>query len=534
MPPVGLRLRLVVPLAWVLIAYGAFYTYFTTKTQRSEIMAEATVSTLRLANTVRRSTRYAMLQSRREDVHRTIEEIGQQPGMEHVRIFNKEGVIVYSSDGQEINRVVDRTAEGCNQCHDSEQPLTTLESPQRSRVYDSPHGFRTLAAIEVIYNEPSCWNAVCHAHNQEQKLLGVIDVGVSLQDADQRVARTTRDTIIWGVISTCIVCGLGMLLIHRLVNRPVQRLLVSTQRVAQGDLDVAIPVTSDDEIGQLTRSFVEMTEKLKTAQRQLQGWAQKLEEEIDSKTRDLKSAQAQIIRSEKLSSVGLLAAGVAHELNSPLTGILTFAHILAKHMPDGSDEQQQLRIIAKQAERCATIIRQLLDLSRERLPERKLHDLHGILEQSIALVEHQPRFRTVEIRRDFDRSIRHVLVDAGQMQQVFVNLLVNAGEAMPEGGQLAIRTRKLSAVKVSHAGGDGDAVQIVFSDTGVGIPPENIPKIFDPFFTSKDVGQGTGLGLAITHGIIEGHGGSIAVDSTPGEGTTFTITMPLDASEEMS
>ena len=178
--PVGLRLRLVVPLAWVLIAYGAFYTYFTTKTQRSEIMAEATVSTLRLANTVRRSTRYAMLQSRREDVHRMIEEIGQQPGMEHVRIFNKEGVIVYSSDGQEINRVVDRTAEGCNQCHDSEQPLTTLETPKRSRVYDSPGGYRTLAAIEVIYNEPSCWNAACHAHQQAQKLLGVIDVGVSL------------------------------------------------------------------------------------------------------------------------------------------------------------------------------------------------------------------------------------------------------------------------------------------------------------------------------------------------------------------
>ena len=149
-------------------------------------------------------------------------------------------------------------------------------------------------------------------------------------------------------------------------------------------------------------------------------------------------------------------------------------------------------------------------------------------------MEHQPRFRTIEIRRDFDRSIRHVLVDAGQMQQVFVNLLVNAGEAMPDGGRLAIETRRLTAGKVSHPGLDGDAVQIVFSDTGVGIPPENIRKIFDPFFTSKDVGQGTGLGLAITHGIIEGHGGSIAVDSTPGEGTTFTITMPLDTSEEMS
>ena len=267
MPPVGLRLRLVVPLAWVLIIYGAFYTYFTARTQQTEIMAEATVSTLRLANTVRRSTRNAMLQSRREDVHQMIEEIGEQPGMDHVRIFNKEGVIAYSSDEQEINRVVDRKAEGCNQCHDSEQPLTHAgHARSGSCVYDSAGGHRTLAAIEVIFNEPACWNAACHAHREDQKLLGVIDIGVSLQDADRRVARTTRDTAIFGVISTLAVCILGATLVHRLVNRPVQRLLESTKRVAEGDLDCVIPVTSADEIGQLTRSFVQMTDKLKSAQ----------------------------------------------------------------------------------------------------------------------------------------------------------------------------------------------------------------------------------------------------------------------------
>jgi two-component system NtrC family sensor kinase len=528
MPPVGLRLRLVVPLAWVLIIYGAFYTYFTAKTQQAEIMEEATVSTLRLANTVRRSTRHAMLQSRREDVHKMIEEIGEQPGMDHVRIFNKEGVIAYSSDVQEINRVVDRKAEGCNQCHDSEQPLTTLDTRKRSRVYDAPGGYRTLAAIEAIYNEPSCWNAACHAHREDQKLLGVIDIGMSLQDADRRVVRTTRSTVIFGIISTLAVCALGTLLVHRLVNQPVQRLLESTQRVAQGDLDFAIPVTSADEIGQLTRSFVQMTEKLKTAQNQLRGWAQKLEEEVEIKTSDLQRAQAQVMRSEKLSSVGLLAAGVAHELNSPLTGILTFAHVLAKRMPEGSEEQQRLQMIAKQAERCATIIRQLLDLARERRPEKKLHDLPGLLDQSIALFEHQPRFAAIKIHRDDDPAVQQVLVDAGQMQQVFVNLLVNAGEAMPDGGQLVIRTRKLAGNTTSGTSVGGDAVQILFCDTGVGIPPENIRRIFDPFFTSKAVGQGTGLGLAVTHGIIEAHGGSIAVDSTPGEGTTFTITIPLD------
>ncbi len=533
LPSVGLRLRLVIPLAWVLIAYGAFYTYFTAETQRSEVMKEATDSTLRLANTIRRSTRNAMLQSRREDVHKMIEEIGEQPGIEHVRIFNKEGVIAYSSDSEEINHVVDRKAEGCFQCHDSEQPLTTLDTPKRARTYNSPSGFRTLAAIEVIYNEPSCWNAACHAHTAEQKLLGVIDIGVSLQDADRRVEQTTHHTIVIGMVSTLLVCLLGALLVHRLIHRPVERLLVSTQRVAQGDLDCKIPVTSDDEIGQLTRSFVKMTTELKTAHSELRGWAGKLEEEVASKTRDLNRAQAQLIRSEKLSSVGLLAAGVAHELNSPLTGILTFAYILAKRVPEGSEEQQRLLTIAKQAERCATIIRQLLDLSRERPPEKKMHELHAILEQAISLVEHQPRFQQVRIHRHLDGAIHQVLVDAGQMQQVFLNLLVNAGEAMPEGGTVVVRTRQVAAGQCPQVSCDGELVQIVFADTGVGIPPENMGKIFDPFFTSKDVGQGTGLGLSVSYGIIEGHGGHITVESTPGHGTTFMVTLPIGGSAKV-
>lgn len=532
MPSVGLRLRLVVPLAWVLILYGAFYTYFTARTQQAEIMEEATVSTLRLANTVRRSTRHAMLQSRREDVHQMIEEIGEQPGMDHVRIFNKEGRIAYSADDTEINRVVDRRAEGCNQCHDSEQPLTQLAMEERSRVFDSAGGHRTLAAIEVIFNEPSCWNAACHAHREDQKLLGVIDIGVSLQDADRRVARTTWDTAVFGVIATFAACVLGATLVHRLVNRPVERLLESTKRVADGNLDLIIPVSSADEIGQLTRSFMDMTDKLKSAQAELRGWAEKLEAEVEIKTSDLKQAQAQIIRSEKLSSVGLLAAGVAHELNSPLTGILTFAHILAKRMPAGSEEQQRLLTIAQQAERCAKIIRQLLDMARERRPEKSHYELSKLLDQSLALVEHQPRFAGIRFARDYDPEAEHVFVDPGQMQQVFVNLLVNAGEAMPEGGRLLVKTRKIFGNSSAPTSVGGDAVQIIVSDTGIGIPPENLRKIFDPFFTSKDVGQGTGLGLAVTHGIVEGHGGSIAVDSTPGQGTTFTVTIPADGPNE--
>ena len=530
MPPMGLRLRLVIPLAALLVAYGGLHAYLAVTTQRTEIFAEATQSTLTLANTIRRSTRHAMLQSHREDVHKMIEDIGKQEGIEHVRILNKEGVIMYASEPDEINRVVDRNAEACYQCHDAAEPLTRLETSQRARVFRTPQGYRTLAAIDVIYNEPSCWTASCHVHPKTQNLLGVIDVGVSLEAADARVVRTTTETILFVVVSTIVICALVALLVHLRVNRPVERLLECTQQVAKGNLECEIEVASDDEIGHLARSFKKMTEDLRNAQAELSDWALKLEEEVENKTRDLKLAQAQILRSEKLSSLGSLAAGVAHELNSPLMGIMTYAHLAAKRLPDDSSEKEHLEVIVSQADRCATIIKQLLEFSRERPPEKKRQDINAIVEKAVALVEHQSGFHGIEIHRDFAPDVPPVMMDAGQMQQVFLNLVVNAGEAMSDGGRLTIQTRALaSAVESQPAAGDVSSkkVQIVFRDTGVGIPPEDVVKIFDPFFTSKDVGEGTGLGLAVSYGIIEQHGGTIGVESTPGKGTVFTITLPV-------
>jgi two-component system NtrC family sensor kinase len=525
----GLRLRFVIPLACLLVAYVGVHAYLTAKSQGAEILSEATLSTLRLANTVRRSTRHAMLHSRREDVHKMIEEIGEQEGIDHIRILNKGGVITYSAEKSEINQVVDRKAEACYQCHDAEKPLTKLETSQRARVFRTGDGHRTLAAIDVIYNEPACWNADCHAHTESQSLLGVVDIGVSLAEADHRVAETTRNAILFGLASSIAICGLVGLLIHRLVNRPVQRLLDGTRRIANGDLDCLIPVTSSDELGHLAQSFNKMTEDLGKAHEELSNWAEKLAEEVENKTRELKLAQAQVVRSEKLSSLGLLAAGVAHELNSPLTGILTFAHILGKKLPENAPEREHLEVILSQTNRCATIIRQLLDFSRETSTEKKPRDLHAVLQQAIALVEHQALFHNIRIERDLAADLPEISMDAGRMQQVFLNLLVNAGEAMPEGGSLTISTRVMTNSTLPEAAAAAPKkLKIVFRDTGVGIPPDTIDKIFDPFFTSKDVGQGTGLGLAVSYGIIERHGGMIEVESTPGKGTTFTITLPVD------
>lgn len=517
----GLREQLIIPLAGVLIAYGAYHTYSAVTTQEEQILSVARQSTLRLANTMRRSTRNAMLHSHREDVHNMIKDVGEQEDIEHVRILNKQGVIVYSSDRSEINLVLDRAEEACNQCHKAEEPLQKLETSERTRVFESKDGHRTLAAIEVIPNEPNCWNAACHVHPKEKSLLGVLDIGVSLKKADDRVTQTRREQIIFGVISTFVICGLVGLFIDRFVSRPVNRLLACTKKIASGDLGCQIETVRDDELGRLAESFRHMTKDLRHAQADLKNWAANLEVEVAKKTHDLELAQAQVVRSEKLSSLGLLSAGVAHELNSPLMGILTFSQLVKEKMPHGSGERDDLQVIITQTERCATIIRQLLDFSRENTPEMKSRDVNPLLERCINLVERQAAFHNIEIVRDFAPGPLSVLMDAGQMQQVFLNLLVNAAEAMPSGGRVTIVTR------IS----DGE-VRIVVSDTGTGIRPEDIPKIFDPFFTSKEVGKGTGLGLAVSYGIIERHGGTIEVESALGRGTSFTITLSACGPDE--
>lgn len=510
--------RLTIPLACLLAGYGGLHIYLDARSHRVQLLNETRLGTLRLVDTVKRSTRFAMLNTRWEDVHRIIENIGEQEGIEHVRIFNKEGQIMYSSNKSEMGTVVDRNVEACYQCHGTDQPLSRLELDERTRVFRGEDGGRVLAAIDVIYNESACWSASCHVHPESQSVLGVLDIGVSLDQMDRRIAGASRNALILGLVSILLACVLVGLFIHRFVSRPVRRLLAGTQRVAAGDLDFTIPVKRNDEVGELATSFNKMTQELKTAQAKIRSWVASLENRVEETDRELGAAQAQIARSERLSSIGMLAAGVAHELNSPLSGILTFSHLLMKKFPEGSQEHEDLELIVNETNRCARIIRQLLDFSRERAAERKLQNVHPVIEQAVSLVENQALYHDIQIMRDYG-DLPDILLDDSQFQQVVLNMLINAGEAMPQGGVLSIRTRFDPST---------DSVCIAFSDTGLGIPPESLGRVFDPFFTSKEVGKGTGLGLAVSHGIVQQHGGTIEVESMIDQGTTFTITLPTN------
>jgi two-component system NtrC family sensor kinase len=484
--------------------------------ERRELVNVAGQHVNQLSEVIVRSTRFAMLKNQPDYVHSIIQDVARDEKISKIRIFNKEGVIIDSTHEPELGLKVDRRAEGCSQCHQSERALEGLPQGERVRTFTDAEGRRMLASMEVIRNEPSCANAACHAHPVGQTVLGVLDIVYPL-DEIERGLRVSGTTIV--VLSLGFVVLASLLLsvfVHRLIYVPLRDLEAGAKRLASGNLDEPIPVRNGDEFGELARSFNAMTRALKSSRSELREWGETLERKVAERTEALRLAQAETARGEKLASVGLLAAGIAHELNNPLTGVLTFSSLMRKKVPDGSQDAADLDLVIRETKRCAAIIRRLLDFAREKKPEKQFADLNRLIEDTARIVERPAHLRDIELRLELDRSLPAVWVDADLIKQVVMNILVNAQHAIEQKGSITVRTRKI-----------GDKVEISIADTGCGIPEKDLQRIFDPFFTTKAVGQGTGLGLAVSHGIVEAHGGTIEVTSAVGEGSTFRVILPI-------
>ncbi|MGD1008955.1 MAG: cache domain-containing protein [Candidatus Aminicenantales bacterium] len=347
------------------------------------------------------------------------------------------------------------------------------------------------------------------------RTIGMIYVGMMERpyiDLRNRVMATFS-----GLAGLCTLFLLALLAyIARQITRPLAVMVEATDRIAQGDLSHRVEGTGRDEIGQLAHSFNRMTEDLSAAREDLTQWGRTLERRVEERTRQLRETQDQLIQSEKLASLGQMAAGVAHEINNPLTSILINTHLLLEDHPEAGEEQESLKLIADEAARCAQIVSGLLDFAKQTPAQEARADVNEIIDRTVQLHEMQASVRNIRIEKDLDRSLPPVDLDRNKIQQVFSNLVMNAREAMPEGGALTI-TSRLSR--------DGAFLEIAFADTGVGIPRENIPKLFDPFFTTKSFG--TGLGLAVSYGIIRQRGGTIEVQSEVGRGSVFTVRIPL-------
>src|SRR6266567_1594005 len=525
-----LSAKLNILLLGAMVVIFALLGYLNVRLHRQHLEQNTLLSAERVSDVIKHSTSEYMLRNDQEGLYHSIKTMAAEPGMEKIRLFDQEGRITYTTDSAEQNHVVDKTAEACYACHAQSQPLARLQRPDRFRIYRNPAGTRILGIITPIENQAACSNAACHAHPAEQQILGVLDTNLSLAKADVQLAESSRRMIVYTGCALLLIALLSWFFIWQVVGHPVKALERGTERLAAGDLGYQIEVHSNDEIGELAHSFNEMSRQLHAEHNENVVWTHTLEQRVEQKARELKRAHEHALHTEKMASIGKMAAVLAHEINNPLSGILTYAKLLRKWIDrdDGGRAHRQeicdsLDLIASESRRCGDLVRNLLTFSRTTPINLQPANLNQVVDRSLRLVQHQLDLAGIQVQSQLDPDLPPVICDAAQVEQVILALVMNALDAMPQGGNLWIVT------SFSH---EPDHVRIVVRDDGSGIPPEILPRIFEPFLTTKETGRGVGLGLAISHSILERHNGSIAVESEAGHGTTFTVILPWDAAEK--
>jgi two-component system, NtrC family, sensor kinase len=523
----GLSAKLNILLLGAMVVIFTALGYLNIRLHRRHLEQMTLLSAERISNLITRSTTEYMLRNDREALHHSLQAIAAEPGMVKVRVFDQEGRIAYSTDAAEVNHVVDKKAEACYACHAQSEPLARLNRPDRFRIYRNGGRQRVLGIITPIENQPACSNADCHTHPAGQKILGVLDTDLSLAKPDVQLAESSNRMILYTGCALLLIVYLSWFFIWRVVDVPVKALHRGTERLMQGQLGYQIEVSSKDEIGELANSFNEMSLQLRAEHSQNLSWTHTLEARVEQKTKELKRAHEHALQTEKMAYIGKMAAVVAHEINNPLSGILTYSKLLRKWIDRedaGRTHRQEIRdsldLIASESRRCGDLVRNLLTFSRSTPMNLQATDLNLVVERGLRLVQHQFELSSIELQLQLTPELPLVQCDASQIEQVVLALVMNAIDAMPQGGNLWLST---SFQK------DKGEVQIIVRDDGVGISPEILPRLFEPFLTTKESGHGVGLGLAISRSILDRHNGNIEVKSEVGRGTTFTVTLPWDA-----
>ena len=446
------------------LSVHAFLSFQSTKEQLLEFVA---LSAERASGLIERATHDAMLLHRFGDLQKRIEWLAHEPGIAGIHLYDKRGRVVLSSDSMRIGRRVHSALPPCTTCHRSdERPL-----PQARSVTGG-----VMRQLTAITTEPGCRAGGCHDLREDQKVLGVLAVDMSMAPVE-RALDEARSYLVWTTIALAVVIAL----IAALTGRRLWRY------------------------------------------RHLEEWSQLLEEKVAEETAELHAAQRQVVHMEKMASMGKLSATVAHELNNPISGMLTYVRLVERELVDQPlagdvrDEiNRYLQLVQRECVRCGNIVRNLLAFSRRSTGDTAQVDLNEVVERSVMLIQHHTEMEGITVRtRPLPSEDRHIVADAGEIEQALVALMVNALEAMQRGGRLEVTLT-----------GDSERVAIDISDTGAGIPAEILPLIFEPFYSTKTNETGSGLGLAVVYGIVHRHGGTISVDSEVGVGTRFHITLP--------
>jgi len=353
--------------------------------------------------------------------------------------------------------------------------------------------------------------------NIKDQIIGMLYVGM----LEKPYIDTAHKVMITFTFMASMLVILLLVLLYFSTNRiinPLLKIVEATQKIAKGDLSHKVEVNSTDEIGYLADSFNKMTDDLDAANKKLIEWGKTLEKKVEERTKELREMQAHLIQSEKLASLGKLAAGVAHEINNPLGGILIYSHLILEDLNKESPYYSNLRKIVKETSRCKEIVKGLLEFARPKEPETSIVNINDVVEKSLSIIETKTLFQNIKIKKKYSSSLPKITADSAQLQQVFINMIINAAEAMEGNGSLTIET---------GINDSGKQIIIRFQDTGPGIPEEVKNRLFEPFFTTKEVGKGTGLGLAICYSFIRKHNGTIEVKSKLNQGSTFIVKLPI-------
>ena len=467
-----------------------------------------------------------------------------------IRIYTKEGNFhdLVIAD-LELKVVASKRRESVEKGSSSDLMTSAIRSGQFSTNIEKSGGFLSTHYQKLILCSPLWFRG---------KIVGGVQMEIPMGDVMAHLLESQRMILISIILDAIVLIVFGSFLLSRVLVTPLKELIQLTQKISEGDFSQKIEVTSKNEIGQLISSFNRMIERLKENQENLDNHLKSLE----SANKQLKQAQEELIRTEKLASIGRFAAGVAHEVGNPLGAILGYASILQKNGIDREESKDYLKRIEKEIERINRIVRELLEFSRPSTFEIRDVETNKVLENSISLLSYQKNFRNIQTQLNLQQNLPMVKGDESQLSQVFINIILNGIDAMPDGGILEIKTEEhivedlfpsrlevpygrrrrgdpsesdyfrlrkpdlLSSLLTKFSKGD-HLVKIRISDTGVGIKKEDLERIFDPFFTTKSPDKGTGLGLSISLRIVESMGGEIKVESEVGGGSTFELYFPI-------
>ncbi len=487
-----------------------------------------------LGSIVEGSLYHAMLTNDWPALENTIDVINALPGIEDVNLYDKEDNLVYSSfTGDNVGH----NNPNCKDCHanissmfpGTERSFRIINLDSECAMTQKDYDYRLLMIHSPILNEPSCYTAACHAHEASDPVLGSFVIRLPMDDLDTAISQSSSDFFILAAFSSLILITFLIFFTRRTINRPLSEIIKATEDVSRGNmkrrmkLDPKLP----QDVKLVSDTFNKMLDNLQNATAELEDWSQQLEDKVQKKSEELMEIQKELIHVERMASLGKLSSSVAHEINNPLSGVLTYTKLVQKQLQNLEFDAQEkgpmlkyLKVIEDETKRCGGIVKGLLDFSRKDQLEFKDSELNKLLHETYQLMEHQMKISDIAFREEYSAGKDLIKCNENQIKQAVIAILLNASEAVTDHGEILIRT---SNPDQSH-------IRLDIRDNGSGISARDLPHVFEPFYSGKEKVSGIGMGLSIVHGIVQNHQGKVEVQSEVGVGTTLSILLPLSES----